>query len=197
LVTPIDTGQPSDAQLVARVVLGNDRLAFGALVRRHQSAVRGLLRRLTCGQDALSDDLAQETFLRAYRGLSGFRRDAKFTTWLYRIAWNVYLDERRRHREVPEPQPQAEMTAGGQESVVFHHDLLRASRSLSPEERAAIALTYAEDLTHEEAAAALGWPLGTLKTHVLRGKAKLRAVLGAWQDTHEVRATAGWRRESD
>jgi RNA polymerase sigma-70 factor (ECF subfamily) len=168
----------SDAQLLARAIADDDRNAFAELVRRHQSAVRNLLRRLTCGEDALADDLAQETFLRAYRGLAGFRQDAKLSTWLYRIAYNVYLDERARRRE---PQPgDDEPIAATAKSALFRHDLLKAMRHLSESERAAIALTFGRDQSHEEAAAALGWPLGTLKTHVLRGKAKLRTLLGAW-----------------
>ena len=71
---------PADAALIARVLGGDDRQAFATLVRRHQSTVRNLLRRLTAGQHALADDLAQETFLQAYRKLGQFRADAQFAT---------------------------------------------------------------------------------------------------------------------
>src|SRR5262252_4342651 len=90
----------SDAQLIARVLVQDDRHAFSELVRRHQSTVRASLRRLT-GNHALADDLAQETFLLAYRNLRSFRQEAKFSTWLYRIAYNVFLADARKMKESP------------------------------------------------------------------------------------------------
>ena len=93
----------SDAQLIARAVVQDDRHAFGELVRRHQSAVRSTLRRLTGGNIAHADDLAQETFLLAYRNLKSFRQEAKFSTWLYRIAYNVFLADARKIKELPMP----------------------------------------------------------------------------------------------
>src|SRR5512140_3142808 len=94
----------TDAQLIARVVVQDDRHAFSELVRRHQSLVRAMLRRLTAGNHALADDLAQETFLLAYRNLRSFRQEAKFSTWLYRIAYNVFLGDTRKMKELPLPE---------------------------------------------------------------------------------------------
>ena len=89
----------TDAQLIARVVVHDDRHAFSELVRRHQSAVRTTLRRLTAGNHALADDLAQETFMLAYRNLKSFRQEAQFSTWLYRIATNAFLADARKRKE--------------------------------------------------------------------------------------------------
>src|SRR5437867_11902175 len=89
----------SDAQLIARVLVQDDRHAFGELVRRHQSAVRACLRKLTSGNIALADDLAQETFIQAWRNLKSFRQEARFSTWLYRIATNCWLMHARKRRE--------------------------------------------------------------------------------------------------
>jgi RNA polymerase sigma-70 factor (ECF subfamily) len=166
---------PSDAELVARVVASDDRHAFAQLVRRHQSAVRGLLRRLCAGDAAMADDLSQETFVRAWKGLRGFRGGARFPTWLHRIAVNAWLSSARR----PEPAPDAPEVSQphGVARVDARRDLERAFAVLRPEERVALALAYAQDLTHEEAAEAAGWPVGTLKTHLLRGKEKLRRRL--------------------
>jgi RNA polymerase sigma factor (sigma-70 family) len=164
----------SDAALVARVLAADDRRAFAELVRRHQSAVRGLLRRLCAGDDARADDLAQEAFLRAYRRMASFRGEARFGTWLHRLAWNAFLSDARR-RPAPDPEPPA--PAPGHAQVEARHDLARAFGILRQEERAALALAYGQDLTHEEAAEILGWPLGTFKTHVARGKERLRAHL--------------------
>jgi RNA polymerase sigma-70 factor (ECF subfamily) len=171
---------PSDAELITRVLLRDDRRAFGELVARHQSAVRGLLRRLTGGDLAQADDLAQETFLRAYRGLRGYRGGAKFSSWLYRIACNVFFSRDRSSRDAPREPPALE--AGSSEAappdlLLERYDLERALASLKPRERAALVLTYANELTHEEAAVVLDCPVGTLKTHVARAKEKLRRQL--------------------
>ena len=84
--------------LVARVLVDDDHHAFAELVRHHQSTVRGLLRQLTRNDLALADDLAQETFLRVYKNLRSFRGEAKFSTWLYRIAYNVFAKTRDSER---------------------------------------------------------------------------------------------------
>src|SRR5512140_1092049 len=89
----------TDAELIARVVVQDDRHAFSELVRRYQSGVRATLRRLTAGNHALADDLAQETFLLAYRNLKSFRQEARFSTWLYRIATNAFLADARKRKE--------------------------------------------------------------------------------------------------
>ncbi len=166
---------PSDAELCARVVASDDRHAFAALVRRHQSAVRAVLRRLCAGDAALADDLSQETFVRAWRGLRGWRGGARFSTWLHRIAVNAWLSQARKAPPPAVLDPGVQEPADGR--VEARRDLERAFAFLRPEERIALALAYAQDLTHEEAAEAAGWPVGTLKTHLLRGKEKLRQRL--------------------
>jgi RNA polymerase sigma factor (sigma-70 family) len=166
---------PSDAELCARVVASDDRHAFAALVRRHQSAVRAVLRRLCAGDAALADDLSQETFVRAWRGLRGWRGGARFPTWLHRIAVNAWLSQARKAPAPGVLDPGVQEPADGQ--VEARRDLERAFAFLRPEERIALSLAYAQDLTHEEAAEAAGWPVGTLKTHLLRGKEKLRQRL--------------------
>src|SRR5689334_14990155 len=85
----------SDAELIAKVLLDDNRHAFATLVRRHQSVVRGLLRRLAKGNEALADDLAQETFIKSYQSLKSFRGGAKFSTWLHRIAYNAFISHVR------------------------------------------------------------------------------------------------------
>jgi RNA polymerase sigma-70 factor (ECF subfamily) len=177
----------SDAQLIARVLVQDDRHAFGELVRRHQSAVRACLRKLTGGNHALADDLAQETFLLAYRNLKSFRQEAKFSTWLYRIAYNAFLADLRKTKELPLPDDEdaddvasADTVAPVARTAALSVDLQRAMAVLSDAERAAIVQCYHNDLSHEEAAFVLGCPVGTVKTHILRAKQKLKARLGAW-----------------
>jgi RNA polymerase sigma-70 factor (ECF subfamily) len=178
---------PSDTDLIARVLASDDRHAFGELVRQHQSAVRGFLRRLTGGDHALADDLAQETFVAGYRNLRKFRGGSAFSTWLLGIAYNRFRDTRRRHNETVEwtdtitSAPEIETRAPpASVAVDLQLDLAAALARLSPDERSAIHLCYAEGLTHEEAAGVLGCPLGTVKTHLLRAKENLRAHLKTW-----------------
>jgi RNA polymerase sigma factor (sigma-70 family) len=170
---------PSDAELIARVLDRDDRHAFAQLVRRHQSSVRALLRRLCCNDSALADDLAQETFLRAYRGLAGYQGGAKLSSWLYRIAYNAFLTQHAKRRETAaeiEPEPDA----GAAKRSAMKLDLSRALGALSPPERLAVTLAYAGDATHPEIAEILKVPLGTAKSHVLRARNKLRELLHAW-----------------
>jgi RNA polymerase sigma-70 factor (ECF subfamily) len=179
-----------ETELIARVLAHDDRHAFGELVRQHQSAVRGFLRRLTGGRHALADDLAQETFLEAYRCLARFHGESAFGTWLHGIAYNRFRSTRRRQRETVEwtdeieisnATPGCETTVPAAPATVdLRQDLAAALARLSADEQSAIHLCYAEGLTHEEAAGVLGCPLGTVKTHVLRAKDKLRGYLSAW-----------------
>jgi RNA polymerase sigma factor (sigma-70 family) len=188
--------QLTDAQLIARVVVHDDRNAFSELVRRHQSAVRTTLRRMTAGNHALADDLAQETFMLAYRNIKSFRQEAQFSTWLYRIATNAFLaDARKRKEELLGDRDQelareddeesgAPTEAAGSDQtrgVSLRIDMDRALAVLSDAERAAIVQCYHNDLSHEEAAVVLECPVGTVKTHILRAKAKLKARLAGWE----------------
>lgn len=173
---------PSDAELVARVLARDDQAAFAELVRRNQSQVRSLLRRLTCGDDAAADDLAQEAFLRAYRGLARYQGTAKLSSWLYRIAYNVYLDARARGRPSSEVEPD-NLADGGPlaDQGLVRRDVGRAMSVLSPEERAAVTLAYRDGSSHSEVAEILGCPLGTVKTHIARAKEKLARRLRAYE----------------
>jgi RNA polymerase sigma factor (sigma-70 family) len=171
-----------DADLIARVLTLDDRAAFGELVVRHQSAVRQFLRCLSGGNSALADDLAQETFVQAYRGLAHFRGDALFSTWLLGIAHNHWRNARRRNRDHA---PLSEHTLDDVGTTATHrvdlrHDLALAMRELSSDEQLALHLGYQQGKSHGEIAALLDWPLGTVKTHLARGKEKLRHLLSAW-----------------
>ena len=187
--------QLTDAQLIARVVVYDDRNAFSELVRRHQSAVRATLRRLTAGNHALADDLAQQTFMLAYRNLKSFRQQAQFSTWLYRIATNAFLADARKRKEellgdrdqdlAPDDDDagQSVHPAGADptRAASLRIDMDRALSVLSEAERAAIVQCYHNDLSHEEAAVVLKCPVGTVKTHILRAKTKLKTQLAAWE----------------
>ena len=172
----------NDADLVARVLVNDDHHAFAELVRNHQSAVRGLLRQLTRSDLALADDLAQETFLRAYKNIRSFRGEAKFSTWLYRIAYNCFREDARKRKElvgIDERKLEAEQDPQTVDPAL-KHDLMHALQLLPLHERSAILLCCQNGLSHDEAARVLDIPLGTVKTNVLRGREKLKKTLAAW-----------------
>jgi RNA polymerase sigma-70 factor, ECF subfamily len=173
----------TDADLVARVLTDDDQHAFGELVRRHQSSVRGLLRQLTRTDVALADDLAQEAFLRAYKNIRSFRGEARFSTWLYRITYNCFREDARRRKElvgVDEERLQAEQDPQTVDPGL-RHDLMHALSLLPLHERTAVVLCCQNGLSHDEAAHVLEIPLGTVKTNVLRGREKLKRTLAAWR----------------
>jgi RNA polymerase sigma factor (sigma-70 family) len=175
----------TDADLIARVLSREDQHAFGELVRRYQSPVRGFLVRLVRGDGHLADDLAQETFVKAWRKLQTYRGSAKFSTWLFGIAYNEFRTVARQRKElaledVEEPAAEpAKFTAGSRSDLRL--DLTEALKELHSSEQAAIVLCCQNGLTHEEAAQVLDCPLGTVKTNVLRGKEKLRRRLPDYQ----------------
>ena len=167
--------------MLARQAADGDAAAFAMLVRRHQSALRGFLLRLTRGDHALADDLAQETFIEAHRKLAQYAGRGSFAGWLYAIAWSRFrmavrkrLPEALGEEDVPDT---AAPAAGGSEARL---DLERAMAKLAPAERASLTLCFALGLSHEEAAMALKLPLGTVKSHIARGREKLKILLAAW-----------------
>lgn len=172
-----------DSTLIGRALASDDRAAFGELVTRYQSSVRYFLRSLTNGDAALADDLAQDTFLQAYRSLARFRGDAGVNTWLLGIAHNLWRNARRRQRGVPlEPEhlQTLETEPSSVHSSDLQHDLAHAVRQLGPDEQTALHLCYQQGLSHSEIAAVVGWPVGTVKTHLARAKEKLRPLLASW-----------------
>ena len=172
----------TDADLVARVLVDDDQHAFGELVRRNQSAVRGLLRQLTRTDVALADDLSQQAFLRAYKNIRSFRGEARFSTWLYRIAYNCFREDARRRKElvgIDEEQLQTQHDPQVA-NPALRHDLMRALSLLPLNERSAVLLCCQNGLSHDEAARVLDIPLGTVKTNVLRGREKLKRMLADW-----------------
>lgn len=175
----------TDADLIARVLSREDHNAFGELVRRYQSPVRGFLTRMTRGDAHLADDLAQETFLKAWQKLPTFGGGSRFSTWLFGIAFNEFRMARRRRKELAldaENLPEEPATAANPQ---LRLDLTEALRRLNSNERAAVLLCCQNGLSHEEAAEALDCPLGTVKTNVLRGREKLRKWLAIAYEEYE------------
>ncbi len=164
----------NEAALLTLAAAG-DRGAFETLVRQRQSPLRGFLRRLTRGDHALADDLAQETFFEAWRKIDQFRGEGTFASWLARIGYRRYLMWARRRKF--EPLDAEADVADARPAPDQRLDLEKAMARLSLPERAALTLCYAQEYTNEEAADILEIPLGTLKSHVARGREKLRKLL--------------------
>jgi RNA polymerase sigma-70 factor, ECF subfamily len=178
-------GTAEEAVLVRRAAAG-ETPAFAELVRRHQGKVRGLLLRL-CGDRTLADDLAQEVFLRAYRGLWGFEGRSSFGTWLYRISYNAYLNHSTRVRKWSSlPTAYDAETAAPDDALSppradLRRDLEAAVATLPQRYRGVVVLYYLQDLSYPEIAEILDVPLGTVKTHLHRAKRLLRSRLHGWE----------------
>jgi len=169
----------SDAELASAARAGSSD-AFARLADRHQAALRAFLRR-TCGDWAEADDLAQETLLTAWSQLGRWRPDASFRAWLCGIGYRKQMTWRRGRARAARRDMQY-LETGDTPSGASAEDRIavrEAMQSLPLDQRAAVALCLAADFSHAEAAEALGAPLGTVKSHVARGRARLLQALGA------------------
>jgi RNA polymerase sigma-70 factor (ECF subfamily) len=179
----------TDEELVARSISG-DADSFNELILRWERPIYALAYR-TIGREEDARDVCQETFLRAFRALPGFRGQAKFSSWLYRITLNLCRDWLRRERRTPVVQPPEdgdlmEMAAAAEpsesiEDLVARKDLARSverAMALLPEEqRTAIVLKEYHGLTFQEIADLVGCPLSTVKTRLYQGLTVLRREL--------------------
>jgi RNA polymerase sigma-70 factor (ECF subfamily) len=179
----------NDRELVTRCQRG-DRLAFRTLYRRYQQKIRSTLYQL-CGQDYL-DDLVQEVFLRVWRGLPRLRQPEYFSTWVYRITWNVASDGRRQiaKRQIEtapvtpldEDDPRMEIPNRPGDSPdlmrLHYEDVLRRGlETLSLEHRAVLVLHDLEDLPQKEIGQILQIPVGTVKSRLHHARNTLRQFL--------------------
>ena len=182
----------TDAQLVERSLAGSED-AFAALVARHQRSVYNLLARML-RNPALAEELAQESFLKAYTHLRSFKSELKFANWILRIAHNAAIDALRRRGpqlvSIDEPGPAEQRPV--EETVVDprsdeaerrleRRDLSRvlgaALDQLRPDYRRMVVLRYQQDLGYEEIAAITGEPVGTVKSHLHRARGEMAAFL--------------------
>ncbi|WP_374570103.1 RNA polymerase sigma factor [Phenylobacterium sp.] len=171
-----------DVELAAQAATGEHR-AFGELVRRHGSSVRGLLRRMGAAE-AEADDVAQDAFLTAFERIAEFRGEGAFSAWVRRIAARGYLRKLQKERRLRALTSEAEdpPDTGHEGAAAGRIDLDGALKSLSAPERLCVSMCYGAGLSHAEAAEALNLPLGTVKSHVKRGLDRLRTRLAPAQD---------------
>jgi RNA polymerase sigma-70 factor, ECF subfamily len=181
-----DAPEPSDADLVSRARAG-DRRAFDVLVRRYAPRVFGLVLKWVHDRDQ-AEEIAQDAFVRAWKGLDRFEGGEEFRAWVFRIAVNAAADElraRKRHRPVPlEDVSEAELGSVTDPDPAEAIDAQRLGRRLenaldrlSPEYRAVLLLRAREELSYEEIASTLRIPAGTVMSRLARARRQLRSLL--------------------
>jgi len=165
-----------EIQLIAKCIAGDSRRAFEQLVDEYQEGLRRFLLNLTLGDAALTDDLAQETFLKAYVSLRSFKGIARFKTWLYRIAYNEFYSYQRRIKEMrseEENVPITEECVTTISAIDAHLDIEKCLSVLSEKERTVVLLFYLEDQPINKISSITGMPNGTIKSHISRAKQKM------------------------
>lgn len=169
----------NDLSLVAQVVVLKNTKAFDQLVQKYQSPIRRFFLHQTCGDSELSDDLAQDTFIKAYTNITSFRNLSNFSTWLYRIAYNVFYDYIRSRKETADLDAREvdAMNCTEQENVGQQMDVYQSLKILKEVERTCVTLFYMEDVSIDKIAGIVGIPAGTVKSHLSRGKEKLATYL--------------------
>jgi RNA polymerase sigma-70 factor (ECF subfamily) len=178
-----------DHELVAAAARGS-REAFDTLVRRHQYAIVNLVHAMT-GSDVDADDLAQESFVRAWRSLATFRSDSTFRTWLHGITINVIRTHKGRGarlrrffgastpqaHDAPDPLERVSVDDGIEEPLVMRQEIDRALATLPDDMREALVLRDVQGLDYKEIAKALGVRLGTIESRIFRARQRLRPLL--------------------
>ena len=168
----------NDIALVTQVAVFRNKKAFDQLVRKYQSPVRRFFLNQTLGDEQLSDDLAQETFIKAYVNITKFRGMASFSTWLMRIAYNVFYDEvrsRKQTEDVDTSVSAARQTTTASESLKM--DIYAALALLKPDERTCITLQLIDGYPIDQIAKVTGIAENTVKSHLHRGKEKMANYL--------------------
>jgi RNA polymerase sigma-70 factor (ECF subfamily) len=167
----------NETLLISRAALLGDRNAFGCLIEAYQSPIRRLFYHLTGGDDERSKDLAQDTFIKAWINITSFRAAASFSTWLYRIAYNVFYDDCRIRKETVSMEniPVSKMDYSNIED--FEMDFVSLLATLKKDERMAILLFYMEDMPVKKISVIMKIPVGTVKSHLHRGREKLVVYL--------------------
>ena len=180
-------GEAGEVAVVALAMNGDD-IAFGELVRRRQAAIRNLFRRMT-RDPALADDLAQQAFVTAWKSIRTLKSPAAFGAWLRKLAVNCWLQQARLKKHEVALDEAGAVEAGAIDghwapAVAERLDLDGALATLPPDARLCVVLAYSEGMSHAEISDSTAIPLGTVKSHIARGAARLRELLHAYGDRH-------------
>ena len=166
-----------ELKLISRCVLADDRRAFGTLVEAYQPRLRRFFMNLTLGDQYLSDDLAQETFVKAYIEIRSFRGLSRFGTWLFRIAYNEFYSYKRSQHATSDLDAVPEQAASPIESSEISMDVKTAMASLSDIERTVATLFYIDDMPLKQVATITGLKESTLRSHLHRAREKMATTL--------------------
>lgn len=167
----------TDFALVTQVTMMGNHRAFYQLVVRYQSPVRRFFLHQTLGDASLSDDLAQDTFIKAWRNIGSFRAMSSFQTWLMRIAYNVFYDYVRSRKTTSDIDNVAEPMTNGNSNPSLQMDLYHALSLLKPDERTCITLQLVDGYKIDQIAKITNMKEGTVKSILFRGKEKLTKYL--------------------
>lgn len=167
----------TDFALVTQVTMMGNRRAFDQLVVRYQPPVRRFFLHQTLGDEPLSDDLAQDTFIKAWRNIGSFRAMSSFQTWLMRIAYNVFYDYVRSRKTTSDIDNVAEPMTNGNSNPSLQMDLYHALSLLKPDERTCITLQLVDGYKIDQIAKITDMKEGTVKSILFRGKEKLTKYL--------------------
>ena len=168
----------SDIALVTQVAMFHNKKAFDQLVRKYQSPVRRFFLNQTGGDQQLSDDLAQETFIKAYTHITNFKGISGFSTWLMRIAYNVFYDEIRSRKQTDDIDTTAvKNTSSSTAEAGLKMDIYAALALLKPDERTCITLQLIDGYPIDQISQITGMNENTVKSHLKRGKDKLAIYL--------------------
>lgn len=170
-----------ETALILRALTDRSNAAFGRLVALHQSRIRAFLQRL-CRDAALADDLAQDTFLIAYRKLDSYQASGSFNGWLCSIAYRCFLQHQRQQQSNQDINQQfacEQLLSPDRYDAISPEqlDLERAMMLIEGDEAAALTLNMSLGFSHSEVASIMQLPLGTVKSHITRGIGKLRDIL--------------------
>ena len=168
----------NDISLVTQVAVFHNKRAFDQLVRKYQSPVRRFFLNQTLGDEQLSDDLAQDTFIKAYVNITKFRGMSSFSTWLMRIAYNVHYDYvRSLHQTDDIDNSAAVRQSSSSVDSNLKMDIYAALALLKPDERTCITLQLIDGYPIEQISKITGIPENTVKSHLKRGKDKMTDYL--------------------
>ncbi len=184
----------TDHELVSKA-LGGDQKAFRRIVEAHHSMAYAVVRAILGNREDV-EDVLQNVFIKIYRGLRKFRGESKLSTWIYQIARNEALNERSKPRREFEPvddleipDPASTSPEAGLGDRLLRHRLEKALSHLDEEQRVALELKYMGDRSYREISETMGIPVGTVKTHIHRGKIELKRIMMRPQSLSDQKET--------
>jgi len=178
---PVSAGHYAEGPeaLIVSLAIKGDRDAFAELVRRRQAWIRTLMRRC-CGDLSLADDLSQQVFMQAWRKIRQLKDVTRFGSWIKRLAINEWLQYSRKDDPLGFTDSDEALPGSRADTTSVAMDLDRAMATLPGPVSLCIALSYHERLSHPEIEMLTGIPIGTVKSHIRRGTARLRKLLSAY-----------------